>query len=172
MHKTSQELFREYALEYFQEDMAVLEIGPERKDSSKLSDMLPDEVDYFFGDLYNFTDVDPLKQIRVASPYAIDAIPESFDIVFSANVIEHIERPWIWTKELNRIMKPGGIVIILCPIDIKQHGCVERGEVDCFRVLPDGMRILLQDGDFEPLFTAAEKFGDSFTDCIGIGRKR
>jgi len=38
-----------------------------------------------------------------------------FDFVVSAEVIEHIENPWFFLRELYRITKPGGTVIISTP---------------------------------------------------------
>ena len=42
--------------------------------------------------------------------------PESkFDLVFSVFVLEHVTRPAVFLKECERILKPGGTLIILCP---------------------------------------------------------
>tara|TARA_B100000161_G_C33487221_1_gene385323 strand:+ start:265 stop:951 length:687 start_codon:yes stop_codon:yes gene_type:complete len=47
-----------------------------------------------------------------------DGIPfpdEMFDIVYSKSVIEHFYYPEKLMKEIYRVLKPGGIVITLCP---------------------------------------------------------
>jgi len=49
--------------------------------------------------------------LNVAFPFD-DA---EFDYVVSAEVIEHIENPWFFVRELYRITKPGGTVIISTP---------------------------------------------------------
>ena len=38
-----------------------------------------------------------------------------FDVVFSKSVIEHFHNPDIFTKEIHRCLKPGGLAIILVP---------------------------------------------------------
>ena len=40
---------------------------------------------------------------------------EKFDLVFSVFVIEHVTRPAAFLDECKRILKPGGMLIILCP---------------------------------------------------------
>lgn len=49
--------------------------------------------------------------LNVAFPFQ-DA---SFDYVIAAEVIEHLENPWFFIRELYRITKPGGIAIISTP---------------------------------------------------------
>ena len=40
---------------------------------------------------------------------------ESFDIVFTKSVIEHIIDPSFFLKECRRVLKPAGLIIILTP---------------------------------------------------------
>lgn len=47
-----------------------------------------------------------------------DALPydnEYFDVVYSKSVIEHFHYPDKLVKEIYRVLKPGGLVITLCP---------------------------------------------------------
>ena len=47
-----------------------------------------------------------------------DGIPyedNSFDVVYSKSVIEHFHYPERMVKEIFRVLKPGGIVVTLCP---------------------------------------------------------
>lgn len=62
----------------------------------------------------------------------------TFDIVISLDVFEHIPDPWKAFSEVNRVLKPGGIGIITVPIDIRNQSTVtlakvENGEVKYFR---------------------------------------
>ncbi len=41
--------------------------------------------------------------------------PQTFDVVFSIYVLEHVERPDEFAAELCRVLKPGGILMILTP---------------------------------------------------------
>lgn len=72
--------------------------------------------------------------------YAYDFAAESFDLVISNATIEHVEQPWIWIIELARVMRRGGRLIIMGPIDMPYHGT----PIDCWRVMPDGMRFLFR----------------------------
>ena len=65
--------------------------------------------------------------------YPIDN--DSFDIVFSDQVLAHVKYFWLWYKELIRITKPGGHIITIssysyppCP-----------SPIDAWRVHSDGM---------------------------------
>ncbi len=40
---------------------------------------------------------------------------EQFDGVVSVETIEHIENPWLFTRELARVTRPGGFVVISTP---------------------------------------------------------
>lgn len=58
-----------------------------------------------------------LDEARLLSPQA-GAIPyedESFDVVYCANVLEHVERPETTFEEVVRVLKPGGIFIAKTP---------------------------------------------------------
>ncbi|MCX6330984.1 MAG: hypothetical protein NTZ85_15895, partial [Bacteroidia bacterium] len=54
--------------------------------------------------------------------------------------LEHVEAPWKWIKEVERVTKNGGIVCIITPFSVDEH----RYPVDCWRILPDGYRFLLE----------------------------
>ena len=56
--------------------------------------------------------------VVVTSDVENDGIPfedDSFDVVYSKSVIEHFYYPERMVKEVFRVLKPGGIVIKLCP---------------------------------------------------------
>lgn len=46
---------------------------------------------------------------------------DSFDVVYSNNVFEHFERPWIAAQNLLALMKVGGICITIVPFSIRYH---------------------------------------------------
>lgn len=53
------------------------------------------------------------KVIENANYFPVD--DNQFDLVFSVFVLEHVTRPAIFLQECERILKPGGILVILCP---------------------------------------------------------
>lgn len=46
---------------------------------------------------------------------------QSFDIVFSMNVLEHVDRPWDAALEMVRITKLGGLIVQLAPFSWRYH---------------------------------------------------
>lgn len=80
----------------------------------------------------------PNVDIVAKSPYDF-GLDQKFDIIISGNCLEHVEAPWLWIKEVERIIKPDGYLCIVTPFNIGEH----RFPVDCYRILPDGFRYLL-----------------------------
>jgi SAM-dependent methyltransferase len=75
------------------------------------------------------------------SEYEIPASADTFDIVMSGQVLEHVRKPWVWMKELARVCVPGGAVLTISPVNWPYH----EAPVDCWRVYPEGMRALCED---------------------------
>jgi len=69
-------------------------------------------------------------------------VDESFDIVFSQNVLEHIPKPWLAAKEMNRVLKRGGIGIhTACAYNPRKNHAAYK---DYYRFLPDGLAELFE----------------------------
>lgn len=74
------------------------------------------------------------------SPYKWGNVAdEEFDVVISGQALEHTEFPWIFAKELARIVKRGGDVCVIAPYQWEYHAF----PIDCYRFFPDGMRAIL-----------------------------
>jgi SAM-dependent methyltransferase len=134
MHTNSNRLFEKYAVSCFQPGMRVLEIGPDLFPSTyrkllQLADITWDTLDIY---------ADPQLTYPKSDVYSF-AIPDNtYDIVFSGNVIEHVAKVWRWVPELARITKPGGLVITINPTSWPYH----PAPIDCWRIYPDGMQAL------------------------------
>ena len=74
----------------------------------------------------------------VIEPYKFPFPSNSFDVVISGQTIEHMEFPWIWFKELARVLKKGGLTCIITPAVIHEH----KYPIDTYRYYPDGMKAL------------------------------
>ena len=71
-----------------------------------------------------------------------DVIPdESFDIVFSSDVFEHIDRPWLAAQEIARILRPGGIAITHTLFSWRNHPC----PIDYWRYSAECLEFLFAD---------------------------
>jgi SAM-dependent methyltransferase len=75
----------------------------------------------------------------VVKPFNWDLPSNYFDLIISGQCLEHVSKPWLWILEVERVCKKGGIVIITAPWNCQYHPM----PIDCWRILPDGMRVLL-----------------------------
>lgn len=65
---------------------------------------------------------------------------ESYDIVYSHNVFEHLKTPWTAAEECIRINKKGGMNIHIMPFSYEYH----ENPSDYFRFTHEGVKILFQ----------------------------
>jgi SAM-dependent methyltransferase len=90
----------------------------------------------------------PNVDIVSTSPYDF-GLHKLFDVVISGNCLEHVESPWKWIKEVEKVTKKNGIICVITPFSVGEH----RHPVDCWRILPDGYKYLLE---HESTFTVIE----------------
>ncbi|MFN2137014.1 MAG: methyltransferase domain-containing protein [Candidatus Promineifilaceae bacterium] len=72
----------------------------------------------------------------------------SFDLVFSNEVIEHVQNDALYAAEMVRVVRPGGRLLIFCPnrwYPVEQHGIFWRddyrfGNIPLVNYLPDTLR--------------------------------
>ena len=136
MHLNSCEIFRRFALSYFRTEAFrdVIEISPGANPS-------------VYCNLVNDTKLrwetlglgsDARFSIKNSAPYAFPVPSESFDVLISGQVIEHVPIVWEWFRECTRVVRPGGIIITVSPVSWPHH----PDPFDCWRIYPDGMRAL------------------------------
>lgn len=65
---------------------------------------------------------------------------DTFDFVISDQVLEHVRNPWLASSEIERVLKPGGWIIITTCLMNHVHGVPE----DYFRFTPDGLKVLFE----------------------------
>jgi SAM-dependent methyltransferase len=100
---------------------------------------------------YQYTGADivqgPNVDVVLASPYNWQFKDEEFDIIISGSTIEHMEYPWLWFREMYRILKKDGLICIIAPAIFHLH----RYPIDTYRYFPDGMTALAKWGGFTPV---------------------
>ncbi len=64
--------------------------------------------------------------------------PRTFDTIFCCSVLEHVEDPDAALKELARVLKPGGKLILSVPFRYYLHGA----PIDYFRFTTHGVQLL------------------------------
>lgn len=86
-----------------------------------------------------------LKTDLLADIYSIPITNNKINSAMCIQVMEHLKYPAKALKEINRIMKPGGKILITAP-----QGCALHDEpYDFFRYTPYSLRFLLEESGFE-----------------------
>jgi SAM-dependent methyltransferase len=137
MHHNAVLLFERYARPLFADGQRVLEIGPDGHPST--FEALVDRPAIRWETL----DVSPSPRLTYVaeSEYRFPVPDDTFDLVFSSQVIEHVRKVWLWIREVARVCKPGGRVVTINPVSWPYH----EAPVDCWRIYPEGMRALYEE---------------------------
>jgi len=148
MHSNSRLLFEKYAKSAIGQGARVLEIGPDAFPSTFLrlsQDLSP---------IWHTLDIsdNPNLTFPGSAEYSFDIPDESYDVVLSAQVIEHVRRPWKWLAEVARVTRVGGLVITINPVSWIYH----EAPVDCWRIYPEGMKALYEDASLTVLMSRWE----------------
>ncbi len=77
---------------------------------------------------------------------------DRFDVVMSANVIEHVRQPWVWLAEMACLTRPGGHVVTIAPVSWPYH----VQPIDCWRIYPEGMLALCDNAGLEVITSTFE----------------
>ena len=114
---------------------------------------------------YTASDSFPGKHIDiVCDAHHLPFKDGEYDTVICTGVLEHVRQPWIVAKELERVTKPGGHLIVAAPFMVGYHADPH----DYFRFSIEGMKVLFTDvkmlelstyGAFFELISSMAKFG-------------
>jgi SAM-dependent methyltransferase len=74
----------------------------------------------------------------------VEIADDSYDSVISLSMLEHIPDPWLALREMRRVCRPGGSVIILIPHLMRLH----EEPHDYYRFTPYGLRALAEQAGF------------------------
>ena len=138
MHENSRLMFTEFAAQFFEASLKVLEIGP---------DDFPSTYESACRERVTVWDTIDMKEdsrltFQSTGEYNFPIPDKAYDIILSGNVMEHVRKPWIWIKEVARVCKLGGMVITLNPVSWSYH----EAPIDCWRAYPEGMKALYEEG--------------------------
>lgn len=164
MHLNTELLFRKYCTNYFKNNIKVLEIGGQGSTTFK---------NYINNSTITWNTLDINLQLQESSfendhiisnkEYSYPIDDASYDVIISANVIEHVKMIWKWSKELSRIIKPGGFIITLNPVSWPYH----LAPVDCWRIYPEGAVALWEDAGMKIVLS---KFESLELEYFGYGK--
>jgi SAM-dependent methyltransferase len=145
MHANCRLMFEKYARSFFKPGMRILEIGPDGDGGPSALKRLVRDASLVW-ETVDFVQRPGITHL-MADENKFPLPSDVYDIVVSANVIEHVRKVWVWIKEAGRVCKPGGFVITLNPISWIYHPV----PFDCWRIYPDGMRALYEEAELDVL---------------------
>ncbi len=137
MHANCKLLFARYAQPLFRADLRVLEIGPDSFPSS-YQQMVANG-----GPAWHTLDIRADERLTYSSSEAhrFPIADGAYDIVLAGSVLEHVRKPWLWIREVGRVCKTGGHVVVIVPVSWPYH----EAPLDCWRIYPAGMSALLEE---------------------------
>ena len=91
-------------------------------------------VDILVSDIYNWMEVED----------------NTYDVVISGQLFQHLEYFWLTMSEIERVLKPGGYVCIIAPAAGPKHG---GNMPNCYRFREDGLAAMAKYVDLEVLHT-------------------
>lgn len=72
---------------------------------------------------------------------------ESFDVVLSTEVLEHVPDPYIYMAEVRRVLKPGGVFFFTVPFMMSLHEVPH----DYYRYTPFALELIFKKAGFESI---------------------
>jgi SAM-dependent methyltransferase len=96
----------------------ILEVGSRPVVSNAIWKQSVPDSDYVGFDVLPGDNVDVVGDAHKLSEY-FDA--ESFDIVISLAVFEHLAMPWLVAEEITKLLKPGGLVLVETHFSFAEH---------------------------------------------------
>lgn len=159
MHLNSELLFKKYRSDFFKPGIKVLEIGPSGIPSAYSQIVNDPSIQWdtidFESSIYIDSSTSKLTY-TIDDPYCFPIPDNSYDIVLSGQVIEHVQEIWKWMGELKRIVNSKGIIFTINPVSWPFH----EAPLDCWRIFPSGIEAIAKYSQLEVvkcLFESEEK---------------
>ena len=92
---------------------------------------------------------------------------DSIDVIISGQAFEHVEYFWASMFEITRVLKPGGLAVIIAP----SNGVEHRYPVDCWRFYRDGFTALAKHVGCEPVDVFTDWNRAVWADSVLVARK-
>lgn len=168
MRPTTKAMIEHYA-EHLDVKGDVLEIGGHRLANCAI-EMFPDPR-YRYHDLNIAASDIPNTIIADITDCRSEIPDESFDLVVSSDVFEHIDRPWLAADEIGRILRPGGIAVTHTLFSWRNHPCpidYWRYSAECLEFLFSGLQCLEKGYDLSQRRQNQPGFWPSGNDSVPV----
>jgi hypothetical protein len=142
----------EQMVEKYQPEAPVLELGSLNV-NGEIRDLFPEP--YTGMDLVAGDGVDEVDDILTAR-----GMNGQYATAVTVETLEHVTEPWAAVDKLALALGEGGLLFVAVPWSWTMHS----HPVDCWRILPDGMRHLFARSGFEALEIAND---DGHTYAVG-----
>lgn len=73
-----------------------------------------------FNGQFNYTATD-LQEDASSPNFAVLFPHDYFDVIYSNNTFEHLRRPWVAVQNIYKLLKPGGLCVIIAPFAWRYH---------------------------------------------------
>jgi SAM-dependent methyltransferase len=133
-----------FVAQYLREGDVICDIGNQGKDIPELKPFRVVTLD-----ITADTNPDMVADITRHNPNIPDG---HFDALMCTEVLEHVVDPFAAVRELRRILKVGGHLLVTTPLNARIHGPIP----DCWRFTAFGLKVLFRDFEtvsFEKLDT-------------------
>ena len=97
-----------------------------------------ENVDIIVSDIYNWFEIED----------------NTYDVIISGQLFEHLEFFWLTISEIERVLKPGGYVCIIAPSSGPKHG---GNNPNCYRFHEGGLKAMAKYVDLEILHTSVDE---------------
>jgi SAM-dependent methyltransferase len=97
---------------------------------------------------YESLDVEPRAPgiTYVASVERMTMVPSAtYDTILCSEVLEHVAHPWSGLREIHRVLRPEGVLVLTVPFLARLH----EEPNDYFRYTEHALRAMLTDADFQ-----------------------
>jgi len=137
----------------------VLDVGGRNNSEKERSykELWPEAEKYWVADLED----GPNVHVVMMGPYRMGFMDDGFDLIVSGQTLEHVANPFKLVREMKRVLKPGGYMILIAPSAGYAHT-----DQDCWRFMRDAFKAIADDVGME---TVADWI---YTGDSGGGRKR
>ena len=155
MHLNSELLFKKYQSEFFKSGKKILEIGPSGIPSAYSRIVNDPSIQWDTIDFESTIYIDSSPSnltYTIDNPYSFPIPDNTYDIVLSGQVIEHVQEIWKWMGELKRIVKSKGIIFTINPVSWPFH----EAPFDCWRIFPSGIEAIAKYCELEVVMSLFE----------------